>query len=178
MKAVQTRSPLKRSTNGPEAGLSIIEVLIAAMLLMFMVMGLIPLFAGSAVNNAIGADATQLSNQAKTQAEALLQMPFNAPDLTLDNGEVEKTTVEYWNEDEERFTTTEPPTGTSAKYSRTTRIRQYSVSDVDDGVLGTPLPGGSDPGLVQLKEIEVSLTSRDYGPIPGRPLLVRVYKAF
>lgn len=166
-----------------EAGMSLLELLIASVLLLFILLGIIPLYAGSAVNNAIGADATQLSNHAKTRAESLLQMPFNAPDLTLDDGELARTTDEFWNNDDPNHITGDhfvnaPVSDSLPKYTRTTVIRQYAITDAEDGVLDHPLAGGSAPGLIQIKEIQVTVRSRDYGPIPGRPLVVRVYKAF
>ena len=152
-----------------EAGISLVEVLIATLLLFLIVMGLIPLFARSAVNNAMGADATQISNQAKSQLDRVLNSGFNGNALTVPAGATEGVTVEYWDPDREAFTTTVPTNLSTVRWRRTTRVRQYSMSALDDGVI-TPsgldsdaLAGDIDASFVSLKEVEVVVES-----FPGR----------
>jgi hypothetical protein len=62
-----------------------------------------------------------------------------------------------------------------------TTVRQYGITDTDDGVLDNPLPGGTEPIFVHLKEVEVRLESeRQAGNVlgGGRTFTFRVLKPF
>lgn len=166
-----------------ERGFSIIEVLIASVLLLIMVLGILPLFFRSTVNNAMGADSTQLSNLSKSRVEEYSQLPFDAPQLSLVGTAEVLRIVDYWSPTVENFVATEPSGNAPMRFQRTTEIRQFAMSDLlDDGDLDTPLPGTADPTTVQIKEIMVVVESfiRDgttgSGPVPGRRILVRSLK--
>ncbi len=178
-----TREPWARLARGPrraEAGLSIVEVLIASLLLLFMVLGILPLFFRSAMNNAVGADSTQISNLAKSRVEELSQLAFDDAQLTLESGDEVLETIAYW-DPETKAWSDEVPDSPTIRYQRTTRIRQFGLQDLlDDGDLDTPLDGDAAPEVVQIKEIEVTLESfaggQGGGPIGGRRILVRALK--
>lgn len=178
--AREPEARLARGHRRAEAGLSIVEVLIASLLLLFMVLGILPLFFRSAMNNAVGADSTQISNLAKSRVEELSQLAFDDPQLTLADGEEELETIAYWDPDTKAWSD-EVPDEPTIRYQRTTRIRQYGLQDLlDDGDLDTPLDGDAAPEVVQIKEIEVTLESfaggQGGGPIGGRRILVRALK--
>ena len=165
-----------------EAGFSMIEVLIASLLFLFVVLGILPLFFRSAVSNAMGADSTLLSNLAKSRVEELSGLDFNDAQLDIEDGETVLETIAYWDPETKSWADEEPATAV-IRFQRTTRIRQFSLEDLrDDGVLDTPLDGDESPSLVQIKEIEVVVQSfagadgTGSGPIPGRRILVRALK--
>lgn len=166
-----------------ERGFSIIEVLIASVLLLIMVLGILPLFYRSTVNNAMGADSSQLSNLSKSRVEEYSQLAFNSPQLTPVGGATVLRTIDYWSPTVENFVPTAPGGGAPIRFQRTTEIRQYAMADLlDDGDLDTALPGSADPSTVQIKEILVIVesyirgTAVGSGPIPGRRILVRSLK--
>lgn len=165
-----------------EAGLSMIEVVIASLLFLFVVLGILPLFFRSAVSNAMGADSTQLSNLAKSRVEELSSLDFNDPQLAVEEGETVLETVAYWDPETKTWDDVAPSTAV-IRFQRTTRVRQFSLEDLrDDGVLDTPLDGDESPSRVQIKEIEVVVQSfagadgNGSGPVPGRRILVRALK--
>lgn len=166
-----------------QAGLSLVEVLVATFLLLLIVMGLVPLFARSAINNAMGADATQISNQAKSRLDSVLNSGFNGPMMTIPDGEDELVTVEYWDPELDAFTAVVPDDLNTVRWRRTTTVRQYGADALDDGAIvseganSDTLPGGTDVAFVKLKEIEVVVVSfpgrGGAGGIPGRRIVAK-----
>lgn len=168
------------------AGFSLIEVLVAAVLLLVILLGIIPLFVRASVNRQAGRESTDVASFARSRAEALLQLPFDHADVSVPAGATELVTVEYLLPASETWTT-DAAAATDAQWVRTTRVQQFAAGDLLDGdtngdgdFLDDPRPGGSDPRSIQLKEIEVAVTSpRDAGPFgAGEELTVRVLKAF
>lgn len=172
----------------PTSGFSIIEPLIAAAVLLIIALGLIPLFARAMVDNNIGNDATQASNHGRTRLEELIQLPFNHQSLTLANGAPETQAGESWTlgfadqigDADEGWWPGAPADKGLTLWSRTTRVRQFNINDLDDGRLDNPQAGGTQPIFVHLKEVEVQLDNAKQGSIlgGGRPFTVRVLKAF
>lgn len=164
-----------------QRGMSLIEVVLASLLLLVIAVGVLPMFIRSMASNAAGADATQVSNMAVERAEELLQLPFDAPDLTLAAGDTSRVFEEVWTREDGRFITGTETTARSAdKYPmwvRVTTIRQFNVNDLTTQVPGSPA-GTPDPSA-QLKEIEVAVTGlREGGPLgASRNLTVRVLKS-
>lgn len=179
-----------RRSRRRQAGLTVVELMIASLLILVTVLGVLPLFYRSTINNAMGEDSTQLSNHAKSRLEEYSRLPFDAPELTIADGQETLQTIEYWNREEKRFTTDEPDEasidGQNTRFVRTTTIRQYSLGDLEeDGDLDNPLPGGTASSVVQLKEIRVLVESfvreddRDgWAGVPGRRILVQDIKTF
>ncbi|HYO12253.1 MAG TPA: hypothetical protein VE685_03545 [Thermoanaerobaculia bacterium] len=170
-----------------EAGFSLIEAVIAAFLLLVIALGLIPLFSRSILDNSSGNDSTQASNHGRTQLEELIQAPFNSQRLTVAAGQPFSGTTESWtqgNPDElgdalEGWWPGEPADRGQILWRRTTQVSQYSISDLDDGVLDDPQPGGSQPNFIHLKQIEVVMDSQRSALIGGgRDLTLRVIKPF
>jgi Tfp pilus assembly protein PilV len=171
-----------------ESGFSMIEALIAAAILLIIALGLIPLFTRSILDNNSGNDATQASNHGKTQLEELIQLPFNHQELVVPGGSTQSQVVETWTQGDpaktgdanEGWWTGAPSGKGRSLWTRTTRVRQYNISDLDDSKLDTPLAGGTQPVFVHLKEVEVQLQSAKQGSIlgGGQALTVRVLKPF
>lgn len=171
-------------TRSRAAGFSIVEVLIAAVIVLVIALGIVPLFTQAMAANVSGNDSTQVSNFARSRAEQFYQLEFNHPDLTIDAGNV-KTFDDYYSAATRTWVVGAPTAGDPALWLRTTNIRQYSVEaitddPVDDRVLqlAEALPGDADPGTVHFKEIEVLVEStREAGVLgPGRRIAVRLLK--
>jgi Tfp pilus assembly protein PilV len=145
-----------------ETGFSLIEALIAAAILMIIALGLLPLFSRAINDNTSGNDASQATNNSRTQVEEMLQLPFTNQRLVVPAGSKLLETKDYWTRGNAQ------QTGSSNEgwwanasghgtvlWNRTTHVRQYSISDLADGKLDTPLDGGVQPTFVQIKQIEV-----------------------
>jgi len=168
------------------AGFSLIEVLVAAALLLVILLGIIPLFVRASVNRQAGRESTDVGAFARSRAETLLQLPFDHPDVSVPPGANVLETVEYLRQGTDEWTT-DAAAAPDAVWVRTTRVEQFAAGDLLDGdtdgdgnSLDNPRPGGSDPRSIQLKQIEVAVTSpRDAGPFgAAEQLTVRVLKAF
>ena len=181
------------------AGFSVIESLVAALILLFIALGLIPLFARSLRDNTAGSDSTQASNHGKARLEEYLQLPFNNQSLTLVAGSTTLGIDESWSQGvhadlgdaDEGWWPGAPTDRGRLLWNRSTTVRQYGITDLDDGRLDNPLPGGTQPIFVHLKEVEVRLeTERNQGNAVGgaftgaselgggRSLTFRVVKPF
>jgi type II secretory pathway pseudopilin PulG len=147
-----------------DAGFSIIEALIAAAILLIIALGLLPLFSRSISDNVSGNDATQATNGSRTEVEELLNVPFNNTRIVVPNGAVVEQTKDYWTNGDpaqigdanEGWWSDATGHGT-VLWNRTTEVRQYSISDLDDGTLDHPQPGGTEATFIQLKEFTVIL---------------------
>lgn len=188
-----------KATPLSSAGFSVIESLVAALILLFIALGLIPLFARSLRDNTAGNDSTQASNHSKARLEEYLQLPFNNQSLTLAAGSTTLGSSDSWaqgtqgdiGDADEGWWPGAPTNRGRLLWNRNTTVRQYGISDLDDGRLDNPLPGGTQPIFVHLKEVEVRMeTERDQGNATGgafsgtgelgggRRLVFRVVKPF
>lgn len=80
------RTGARRRGKGHEAGFSIIEGLVSMAVLLIVVVGLIPLFTQSMVNNLAGSHLTQATNFTTDAFEELFQFDFEDQRLDLDTG--------------------------------------------------------------------------------------------
>ena len=153
-----------------DAGFSIIEALIAAAILLVIALGLLPVFSRAINDNVTGNDATQATNGSRTELEELLQMPFNNTRMVVAAGNTQSVTQDFYTRgvadagtaDYEIGSATEGwTTDTSSRgpvlWNRTTTVTQYSISDLNDGKLDTPLDGSTDPDFVHLKQVQVEI---------------------
>ena len=165
-----------------QRGVSLIEAVIAAGLLLVIAAGILPLFAQALSNNQSGSHSTWVSNTARSQVEELIELPFNNALITLTAG-TELVTTSYYSLEYQKWVDGEAPVDGSdpALWTRTTTIRQYSVNALDDQKLetGEALTSDADPGQVHLKELEVAVTgTRQGGPLgPSRRITVRMLKS-
>jgi hypothetical protein len=151
-----------------------VEVLIASVLLLTVILGVLPFLTRSILNNISGQDSVHMITFARTRAEELFQAPFNHADLEILAGTDRQHFEVYRNDVWEPATDLDPPLPDGTEWTRETTIHQYNIADLDD-----PLPAGSDPGQIHVKEIEVVLRStRRGGPLgPGRTFGVRLFKS-
>lgn len=177
----------RNPTTSREAGFSLVEILLAAALFLIVVIGILPLFTRAIVDNTAGADYTQATNMAKSMAEELQQAPFNSAPLTLPSGQDYLENRQMWDKKTERWLpySATPPAGSQVVWNRTTRVRQYSLSDLTEDltnpVFDQPLPGGTPVAFVHLKEIDVQVQTA--ASQPGalgarRQFSMRVLKPF
>jgi prepilin-type N-terminal cleavage/methylation domain-containing protein len=156
-----------------ERGFSLVEVLVAALILGIIALGLVPLYTRSIRSNFEGFDSTQVSNFARSRAEAYLQFPFNSAALMVPSGKTELSVPDYYSATDRKWLDT-LASGDTALFTRTTTVRQFSINDVT-----TPLNGDVDPGQIHIKEITVTVQdSRGSGSL-GTPkaIAVRVFKS-
>jgi prepilin-type N-terminal cleavage/methylation domain-containing protein len=171
----------ERAVSRGERGFSLIEVLIAAGILLVVSLGVLPIFAQAIVNNRAGSDYTQATNYAKSELERLYSLPMDSPDLEITATDTVR--VQYFLQAKKEWVTALPGNDVPL-WTRTITLRQYSlggVIDVDkDGALDPPLPAGTPIAFVHLKEIEVQVQSgRAGGPFnTGKRITLRVFKAY
>lgn len=141
-----------------EAGFSLLEGLIAAALLLFILIGVLPMFERSRLNLLQGNDATNVSNATVDVDERLLSLPFNSQETNLVAGSQLQAT-DFWLLNGDRWVPDMTPFPTDqAQYTRTTTIEQFQVTDLlDNQVLNTPLNWDDPPGQIQLKRIQTDL---------------------
>ena len=162
-----------------DSGFSLVEVLIAAGLLLVVSVGILPMFTRSITNNIQGKQATEATNLARSELERLVQLPFNDVELTLVSG-TELVRDEKWSKDSYRwYDVASFPAGEVDQYSRNVRVRQFNITALADGVLDDSevLDASADPQTVDLKEIEVRVESPPSGMSPGKQVTLRMFKA-
>ena len=154
-------------------GFTVIEVLIAAVLLLLIAIGVLPMFTRSMVSNAEGFDHSRVANFARGRAEEFYQLPFDSPELTLAAGN-ELVFDEHYSQNKKRWVDgAAVEDGDTALWTRTTTIRQFGVDD-----LTTPLAATAPDINVHLKEITVAVESERAGPLGvGKRITVRLFKS-
>jgi Tfp pilus assembly protein PilV len=167
---------MKPATKRGECGFSVVEVLIAAAIFLIIAVGVLPLFIQSIRNNVAGRDATDISHVAKSRVEEMLQVPYNS--LQIPAGSTESVVTDYWSRSAKAWKTG-TPSPSDALWLRTTRVRQFALSDLTaDGVANTPLDGGTPAGQVHFKEIVVELRSANANILSsGKTLTLRMLRA-
>jgi type II secretory pathway pseudopilin PulG len=180
--------PPRSPARGRTAGFSLVEAILASLILLVVALGVLPLFTRAMASNFAGAESTSLSNLATGRAEELYQLPFDHALLTVPVGSTERVIDEIWTIPDPGTSSTDghgywkPATELSdglVQWTRQTRIRQFSINDLltNDP---TPLDGGTPPGSVHVKEIDVEVASGRADGIalgPNRSLRVRLFKA-
>ena len=156
------------------AGLTLIEVLVAALLLLIIALGVLPMFVSAMTSNVSGEQYTEAANYARARAEEFMQMPFSqmdpanpgAPDPNYPLNVVagtEHVVDEYYSRADQIWKLGAPPANDPAKWLRTTTVRQYNVLEylvaINNGDTPTPLDASATPGSVHLKEVTVTVSS-------------------
>lgn len=182
-------APPARSASS-EAGFSIIEGLIAALLLLVVTLGILPLFSRAMNNNVKGNDATRQSNGAIDTFETAVALPFNSGAMTIAAGTsvvvtetlaLKKVASPTGGADQAISTRWELPADLGSDdvpvMNRVRTLRQYSFDDfADDQIFDNPLDFDAEPRLVHFKVIDVSL--QDATGAEARPYQVRVIQAY
>lgn len=173
----------ERSGATAQAGFSIIEVLIASAIMLFIALGIIPLFVTAMSSNVSGNDSTKTANEVREYLEEAWQIPFADPDLTLTSTDgTEKILTQLYSRAEEKWVTTLTVPNDTALFERTTRIRQFSVAELSDAEANdrdpVPLNYDADPQAIQVKEITVALRSLQVPGLlgGGKEIEMRAYK--
>jgi prepilin-type N-terminal cleavage/methylation domain-containing protein len=169
----RTRFRSATAASRPQAGFSIIEVLIAAVVMGFIALALIPLFTMAMSSNLQAQDHTNVANHARDRFETLWRFSFNHDDLEILAGE-ERVHEEHYSKQEKRWLPgATPASGDEAVFARTTRIRQFGIND-----LVNPLAAGADPARIHLKELTVEVAHARPGPMGlNKAITIRAFKA-
>ncbi|MEO8275937.1 MAG: hypothetical protein ABI639_06925 [Thermoanaerobaculia bacterium] len=174
MRSSNTPEPVSGArSNSGEAGFSIIEGLIAALLLLVVTLGILPLFSRSMNNNVKGNDSTRQANGASDAFETSLALPFNAGDMSLPNDAstslvttdtiaLKKVATPTGGADQTVSNRWEPLAGLPSTdqpiMNRQRTLQQYSFDDFrDNQSFDNPRPGTTDPRLIHFKVIDVVL---------------------
>ena len=178
------------STPQGKAGFSVVEVLLAAAILLVVTIGMLPLFTRAIENNVQGQQLTLAVNRAKSEMEAMIQSDFNSTDLTVEAGDLltdgtdGKEVIEYWSTQKANWLAVgDFPSGEEKQYVRTTRVRQYNLQELtekDATKDWVALAGGTPANEIHLKEIEVVVGTVNNATIFGasRELTLRTFKSF
>ncbi|MEO7973940.1 MAG: hypothetical protein ABIU84_10180 [Thermoanaerobaculia bacterium] len=174
-----------------EAGFSVIEGLIAALLLLVVTLGILPLFSRAMSNNVKGNDSTRQSNGAIDSFESNSGLYFNSGGMRVlpgtsetvvletlalnkiasPTGGVDVTMSNRW-EPAAAVVTPDVPV-----MNRQMTLRQYAFDDfADNQELEDPLNGDSEDRLVHLKLVDVELSdATGASPVTYRLRTVRAY---
>jgi Tfp pilus assembly protein PilV len=171
---------------GGQAGFSMLEGLVATALLLFVILGVLPLFTQSMLNNLAGRESTTSTNLGADSLERTLQMPLFTEDLTfasgnalriyehLSSGDADGTVIQTVRAEVSEATrpsaadyrtefsgvawTTTPEVD---DWGRISTVRYFGLAALSDNVLAADeqLPGGTSEVSVHVKEIEVTVLS-------------------
>ena len=163
-----------REAGNAEGGFSVVEVLVASVILLFVALGIISLFTMATQSNLQGSENTRAANFARERLEELSQLSFNAEPLTVTAGTERAFTEYYDGKTWLPLLSPDPPVGTL--WTRFTKIRQFSVSDLATPISATE--AAESPARVQLKEISVFVDSRRVGGVlgGGKSIALLAYK--
>ena len=169
----------------PESGFSLVEAMVAALLLLLIAVGILPLFVQSIVNNAQGQDSSTAANYARARLEEFDQLPFDDVRMKITAGDELRFDEIYLFNGKKWIDGTVPPAGDWALWTRTTLIHQYGAVNWTTAPYSfeNRLPSSANPIDVHLKEIEVTVTSQrnrnatgvSFGG--GKAVSARVYKS-
>src|SRR5436309_2220196 len=139
-----------------EAGFSLVETLIAALLFLVVVVGMLPLFLSSITNNNAGNDYLHATNFARSDLEQLHKLPFTDPNLTIAGGSTSTTRTDYFAQNPlltgvgQWLTTATAAAPPLVLWQRSATVRQYSAD-----ALARQLRMAGRGGLPQDKAIAV-----------------------
>jgi hypothetical protein len=139
------------------AGFSLIEVLFTSLLVLAVAVSTVPMFTRGLVSNTAGMDATEVSNQARTHLERLIELPFASPELTVTEG-TELRSSDWFSTVTGQWQPFPTPVASAAvQWTRVTSVRQYGLAALADGVIeqSEALDAGVEPQWVHMKQIEV-----------------------
>lgn len=197
------RPRVRTIRNHQGEGFSLIEVLIAMAVVVIAMVGLLPLFMRSVIENIEGRESTIVGNQGRSELETLSELGFNNWELEITAG-TERSTQEFYTTGAPDYRgdeswVTAVPAGEIAPWEKTTIIRQLGIngvldSDLDgvldvirgleddnrDGEFDNLLPVGTVPGAIHLKQLEVQIVgSKDWAHGGGAgQLTMNTVKAF
>jgi len=144
---------LKKLTPRPEEGFTLIEVLMALVILAIVALGIAGMFSHAMVVNASGYDYSRLASQARFVLKELRARPFD--DATL-----VETTGATW--------VPQNLTYSNRNFTATYAITDYRINnwiDLGDPIFPTPAiwpaPAGADPGNVKRITVRIRSTAQN-----------------
>jgi len=143
-----------------ERGFSVVEVLIAAAILLFILLGLLPIFTQAAMSNSSGNQYTQLTNAAKSELERLIDLPIDNAEVVVPNGVNERVTTTYYSGTAKTWVDLTTLGSEEPVWNRRVTIRQCDLTGFVNGRCATLQPGGVIPPA-QLRQIDIDVS-------PGR----------
>ena len=168
--SMSAKARSRRSLAGDvgQGGFSLVEVLIASVLLLVIALGILPLFVRAIGLNTEGRTGGQVALIGASELERLNALPWNAPELTIPAGAPEASVEQYQLVPQgEWMDETEVNPDDGFHFHRILRVRQFGLGALADGKLerSEAIPGGTTAsGLIQIKEIVVQVES---GKVPG-----------
>ena len=153
-----------------ERGFSVVEVLIAAAILLFILLGLLPIFTQSAVSNSSGNQYTQLTNAAKSEIERLADLPIDNTEVVVPNAATELVTTTYYSGISKAWVNTATLGSEEPVWNRKVTIRQCDLTGYVNGRCSTLLAGGVTPPA-QLRQIDVEVSPGRTGTSTAMALL-------
>lgn len=161
-----------RTSHSPSqaAGFSLIEVLIAAAVLLIITLGVLPMFVNAISNNVEGADLTQLVHQGTGQVEALIQAGLD--DALLDTSGGTNVTTQLWGPESRRWVEESAfPPDENATMRRVIRVSSFQMPK--------PTPGqrnyqNSDGSWMEFDDIATEVS----GAVPSQVRRIEVVVDF
>ena len=175
------RRPRRWAKRRAGGGYSLLEILFAFLILMIICLAIMPLFFRSTKNLASGRDSSRISGFSREQAEAMMPVEFNGPELTVPAGTTELASRQVWIPAPQPLLAGNWSAGESpiSQWGRNVTVRQYGLFDLnDDRMFDTPLAGDADPGGVQIKEVVIEVAGSGANAQSRRSLRLRYLKAF
>ena len=185
------------------SGMSLIEVLIAMAVGVIALVGLLPLFMRSIVENIEGRESTLVGNLAGSRLAHFSELPFNSWELEVEAGTKRETRHFYTtgstdSRGDEAWVAALGG-GDVASWIRDTSVRQLAIhgvfdSDLDgvidrirgledtdfDGEFDNPLPAGTPPRALHLKHLRVQILGQKLWTLGGdvSAIAVDTFKAY
>lgn len=159
-----------------EAGFSLVEGMIAALILLFVILGVLPLISQSMANNVLGNDSTMQAQAAIDGLEDFSSLPFNAEVYSVPAGSTSATFADVFTLNSNRWidkaTFDLAPGSDEAQFTRTATLEYFGasgiVNDDEDELLGA-LDGSvatDDPGSFHFKRLRVRIQNERFA-LPG-----------
>lgn len=159
-----------------ERGFSVVEVLIAAGILLFILLGLLPIFTQSAVSNSSGNQYTQLTNAAKSELERLMDLPIDNTEVVVPAGNTELVTTTYYSGVSKTWVDSATLGSEEPVWNRKVTIRQCDLAGFVSGRCATLLAGNIVPPA-QLRQIDIEVSPGRTGASTALALLGLTKKA-
>jgi len=160
---------MTQARNPRSAGFSLIEALIAMVLVTMMILGIMPLFTTSIVQNVSGKESTVSANFSRSTVEELTSLPLDRRALQPPIADTAREVCQTYEEGSgwEEVICGAPVAG-EPTWTRRSRVRQYNISEIYDGdtaagvpTFKNPIPG-YDPtderfdAFVQIRELMIA----------------------
>ena len=159
-------------------GFSLVEVLLAATILLIVTLGILPMFTHAIGNNVQGQQSTEGVNEARSELERLMQLDFNNAELTVPPGDTVLERVEYWNQTDHEWQDSGTYTPGEKELVRTVEVRQYSRDALADNLIeeSEALNGSASSADVHFKEIAIQVELPSHLNSPGKRVTLRVFR--